>query len=95
MVSLASFAFLNCKGAQSIELHIYGQDSQHFEYGFSDDENFKFEIAHVTQCILQKQTQSTVLPLSTSLRVINIMDTLRAQWQLKYNYAIESAELTK
>ncbi|WP_024606130.1 MULTISPECIES: Gfo/Idh/MocA family protein [unclassified Pseudoalteromonas] len=82
-------------GAQSIELHIYGQDSQHFEYGFSDDENFKFEIAHVTQCILQKQTQSSVLPLSTCLRVMNIMDTLRAQWQLKYNYAIESAELTK
>lgn len=81
-------------GAKTLELHINDQDPQCFEYNFSDDENFKFEIAHVTQCILQKQTQSSVLPLSTSLRVMNIMDTLRAQWQLQYSNAVESAELT-
>ena len=80
-------------GAKTLELHINDQDPQYFEYDFSDDENFKFEIAHVTQCILQKQTQSSVLPLGTSLRVMNIMDTLRAQWQLQYSNAVESAEL--
>ncbi|MBH0058138.1 Gfo/Idh/MocA family oxidoreductase [Pseudoalteromonas sp. SWXJZ94C] len=79
--------------AKRIELYINSQAAQQFDFDFNDDENFKFEIAHVTQCILQKQTQSSVLGLSTSLRVMNIMDSLRAQWQLQYSRNVESAEL--
>ncbi|MBW4967294.1 Gfo/Idh/MocA family oxidoreductase [Pseudoalteromonas sp. CR1] len=77
-------------GAKSIEIHINGQATQHFDYSFNDDENFKFEIDHVTECILNKQIQSSVLPLSTSLRVMTMMDNLRAQWQLEYSATVES-----
>ncbi|KTF11031.1 Gfo/Idh/MocA family protein [Pseudoalteromonas sp. H103] len=80
-------------GAQSLELHLNAQQMQRFDFSFNDDENFKFEIDHVSECILQQQTQSSVLPLSTSLRVMNIMDELRAQWQLKYSDSVESNNL--
>ncbi|HBW97308.1 MAG TPA: gfo/Idh/MocA family oxidoreductase [Pseudoalteromonas sp.] len=80
-------------GAQSLELHLNAQQVQQFDFSFNDDENFKFEIAHVSECILQQQTQSNVLPLSTSLRVMHIMDTLRAQWQLKYSDSVEAHQL--
>ncbi|MEG3758065.1 Gfo/Idh/MocA family oxidoreductase [Pseudoalteromonas carrageenovora] len=82
-------------GAQSLELHLNAQQMQRFDFSFNDDENFKFEIDHVSECILQQQTQSSVLPLSTSLRVMNIMDELRAQWQLKYSDSVESNNLNK
>ncbi|MEL0641364.1 Gfo/Idh/MocA family oxidoreductase [Pseudoalteromonas aliena] len=80
-------------GAQSLDLHLNAQQVQRFDFSFNDDENFKFEIDHVTECILQQQTQSSVLPLSTSFRVMNIMDNLRAQWQLKYSDSVESNKL--
>ncbi|MDO6836830.1 Gfo/Idh/MocA family oxidoreductase [Pseudoalteromonas carrageenovora] len=80
-------------GAQSLELHLNAQQMQRFDFSFNDDENFKFEIDHVSECILQQQIQSSVLPLSTSLRVMNIMDELRAQWQLKYSDSVESNNL--
>jgi len=82
-------------GAKGLELHINGQAIQHFDYPFSDDENFKFEIDHVTECILNKQIQSSILPLSTSLRVMTMMDSLRDQWQIEYSATVESHDINK
>lgn len=83
----------NFVGAKEIELNITGQTTQYLNYDFSDNENFKFEIIHASQCILKQKNQSNVLPISTSLRVMDIMDTLRKQWQLQYSPQIESNNL--
>lgn len=68
------------------ELHINRQDKspQILKFPFAEDENFTFEIAHVNQCINVDQTESHIMPLSTTLAVMKIMDTLRAQWGLRY-----------
>jgi predicted dehydrogenase len=80
-------------GAKKLTLHLAGKTVQHFDFSFNDDENFKFEIAHVTHCLLNAHTQSNKLPLSKSLRVMDIMDTLRNQWGLHYPDQVESTHL--
>jgi predicted dehydrogenase len=74
----------NFLAAQEIQLHIDNEPVKNFSFSFSEDENFTFEIAHAMQCIRLHQFQSEVLPLSKTIEMMTTMDTIRAQWGLKY-----------
>jgi predicted dehydrogenase len=71
-------------GAKQLQVHRAGEDTEFFDLPFNDGENFKFEIAHAMECIEARKLESDILPLSTTLAIMQTMDTLRSQWRLKY-----------
>ena len=49
-----------------------------------ESSGFNYEAAHVADCLRQGLTESPVLPLDESLSIMRTLDTLRAQFGLKY-----------
>ncbi|WP_310650764.1 Gfo/Idh/MocA family oxidoreductase [Colwellia sp. MB3u-8] len=74
----------NFLAAQTLQLYIGNEAVQTLEFPFDEDESFTFEIADAMQCIRQGKSQSDTLPLAKTLAMITTMDTIRAQWGLKY-----------
>jgi predicted dehydrogenase len=71
------------------ELQIHREDENKPEIislPFGEGKNFTFEIAHAMECIATGKTESDIMPLSETLAVMKTMDTLRAQWGLKYEW---------
>jgi len=66
-------------------VHIEGQEPQTHRFPFGPSENFSFEIQHMQDCIQQGLEQSPILPHDESIKVMQTMDALRAQWGLKYD----------
>lgn len=48
------------------------------------DEGFQFELEHVNQCLRDGLKESPLVPLETSLSVLQQCDKLREQWGIKY-----------
>ncbi|MGQ8365441.1 Gfo/Idh/MocA family protein [Glaciecola sp. 1036] len=71
-------------GAQGFQIFRDNQLVDQFTAPFSGDKNFYFEIAHFQQCLAENKQQSPILPPSKSLRIMQIMDELRAKWGLRY-----------
>ncbi len=72
-------------GAQHYTLTIEGEEPQRFDFPFDSVNNFSFEIEHVTQLLMAEKTSSHIMPAETSLRMMQIMDTIRKQWGLRYD----------
>ena len=72
-------------GAQSIEIYKQGEDVQIIEHTFDEQDNFKFQIKHVMDCINRNQLESDIMPPSETLQVMQTMDQLRKQWGLVYD----------
>lgn len=45
---------------------------------------YQFEAAEVMRCLRAKKLESPVMPLDETLALMRTLDTLRAQWSLKY-----------
>lgn len=71
-------------GAKELHLYRTGQAPELLEFSYGEGENFKYEIAHVMECITAGKTESDVMPPSETLAVMETMDALRAQWSLTY-----------
>ena len=70
------------------ELQVFQNDETEPEilkFPYGEGENFTFEIAHAMDCISSGKIESDILPLAETLAVMQTMDTLRAQWGLKYD----------
>jgi predicted dehydrogenase len=55
---------------------------------FSDDyagTGMQYEIDHVTKCILSGMTESPLFPLSESLAICSLIDSLRKEWGVRYS----------
>ncbi|MEA2068845.1 MAG: Gfo/Idh/MocA family oxidoreductase [Verrucomicrobiota bacterium] len=73
--------------AHGFQIHREGEEvpeTVHLPYG--EGENFSFEIAHAMECIASGKPESNIMPPSETLAVMQTMDTLRAQWGLKYDH---------
>ena len=71
--------------AHEFHIHLEGQDEpETIHLPYVEGENFRFEIAHAMQCIKDGKPESDIMPLSETLAIMQTMDTLRAQWGLKY-----------
>ena len=71
-------------------LYLYSKDHE-FERiesdSFTDDypgTGMQYEIAHVTQCVLEGKTESPLIPLSESLAITTLIDSLRKEWGVSY-----------
>ncbi|MDZ8117089.1 Gfo/Idh/MocA family protein [Pontiella agarivorans] len=67
------------------EICRFGEDSETLRFPFPDEEGFKFEIEEAMNCIAAGKTESTVHPLSKTRQILELMDTLRAQWNFVYS----------
>ncbi len=74
----------NFPGTQELHIHRVGAAPETLRLAFGEGENFTFEIAEAMECIAAGKIESNLLPLSETLAVMQTMDTLRAQWGLKY-----------
>ncbi len=71
--------------AHEFHIHLEGQDEpETIHLPYAEGENFRFEIAHAMQCIEAGKLERDIMPLSETLAVMQTMDTLPAQWGLKY-----------
>ncbi len=70
--------------AQELEIVREGEEPERLKFPYGEGENFTFEIAHAMECIAAGKMESEILPLSETYAMMQTMDTLRAQWGLKY-----------
>lgn len=71
-------------GAKSYEINIEGEAPQTCHFDFEDGANFSFEIAHMTDFLLNDNCESDIHSAESTLRVMKIMDEIRGQWGLAY-----------
>ena len=45
---------------------------------------YQYEAAEVAACLREGRTESAVMPLDETLEIMRTLDTLRAQWGMKY-----------
>lgn len=71
-------------GAKGFEVYQDNKEMHAHEFSYDDDHKFSFEIAHVNDCLRRKVHESPLLPLSKSVAIIELMDSLRTQFNLRY-----------
>lgn len=71
-------------GAKELQIHRTGAEPDVLHFPFTEEENFKYEIAHAMECIAAGKMESEIMPLAKSLEIMETMDTLRRQWNLTY-----------
>ena len=57
--------------------------TEHLLYPYEGD-GLQFEIRHVHDCLRQGLTESPWMPLYETLAIMRVLDTLRAQWGVRY-----------
>ena len=57
--------------------------TEHLLYPYEGD-GLQFEIRHVHDCLRQGLTESPWMPLDETLAIMRLLDTLRAQWGVRY-----------
>jgi len=57
--------------------------TEHLLYSYEGD-GLQFEIRHVHDCLRQGLTESPWMPLDETLAIMRVLDTLRAQWGVRY-----------
>jgi len=45
---------------------------------------YGYQALEVMNCLREKRTESTIMPLSETLEIIKTLDTIRSQWNFKY-----------
>jgi len=60
-----------------------GDEEQVFEAPFEGN-GYQYEAAEVANCLREGKTESEAVPLDETLEIMEILDTCRAQWGLKY-----------
>jgi predicted dehydrogenase len=68
--------------SQSVELCVNGKVEQ-FELPFTST-GYVHEAEEAMDCMKQGLTESDIMPLDESLKIMKILDTLREQWGLRY-----------
>lgn len=66
-----------------IILKMEGQTSKTYNFPHPGT-GFQYEIDHVADCIKKGKLQSDIMPLNESYEILQTMDKIRSQWNLKY-----------
>ena len=70
------------KGTQAT-LSVSGNDPVEIDLPLTGN-GYNYEAAEVARCLREGKTESDVMPLDETLSIMETMDTIRAQWGLKY-----------
>jgi hypothetical protein len=69
--------------SKRLSLIIPGKDEKQLEVPMLGN-GYNYEAGNVMQCLRAGRQESDVMPLSKTLEVMKLLDTIRAQWGLKY-----------
>jgi predicted dehydrogenase len=67
----------------AITLSVAGQEDTRLEMPFAGN-GYQFEAAEVMACLRAGKLESDLMPLDETLSIMETMDTIRAQWGLRY-----------
>jgi dihydrodiol dehydrogenase / D-xylose 1-dehydrogenase (NADP) len=70
---------------RSATLHVKDEEAVHFQ----DDRTlagYAFEAAEAMACLREGRTESTIMPLDETLAIMSTLDSIRAQWNLRYPF---------
>jgi hypothetical protein len=67
----------------AITLSIAGQEGTRLEMPFAGN-GYQFEAAEVMACLRAGKLESDLMPLDETLSIMETMDTIRAQWGLRF-----------
>jgi predicted dehydrogenase len=62
----------------------YGGEPQRFDYPQQEGNGYQYEAIEVGRCLREGLMESPVMPLDETLSIMETMDTLRAQWGVRY-----------
>ena len=94
---MVSLFIIGTKGRICIDKEFFFQ-AEHIEaYGYNDTllgsfdgkfmkNGYEFEAIEVMDCLRRGKTGSNLVPVSESIALLELMDQLRAQWGLKYDF---------
>jgi len=68
---------------QTLTLSINGKADEVMQIPFAGN-GYNYEAAEVARCLREGRTESDTMPLDETLSIMKTMDTIRAQWNLKY-----------
>lgn len=71
--------------SKSLILHVSGKQEQKYEFPF-EGPGYNYEAAEAMKCIRAGKLESEIMPLDETLAIVNIMDSMRKQWNLKYPF---------
>jgi predicted dehydrogenase len=67
------------------KIHVQGKDGKTDTISVPfESTGYSYEAIEVMNCINSGKTESTIMPLSETLEIMQLMDTIRGQWGLKY-----------
>ena len=66
-----------------VSLHKHGMDSQTENIPFANN-GLNYEAAEVQACLRMGKLESNIMPLDETLGMMRLMDSIRAEWGLKY-----------
>jgi predicted dehydrogenase len=66
-----------------LSLTVYGKEQTEIEMPLVGN-GYHYQAAEVARCLPAGQAESQVMPLDETLSIVEMMDTIRAQWGLKY-----------
>jgi len=70
--------------ANAFTLFELDKDPQQFSFDYEDAKGYRYEAAHVMQCLQQGKKESDILPLSFSADLMEFLDQVRGEIGLKY-----------
>jgi predicted dehydrogenase len=62
----------------------YGGEPQRFDYPQVEGNGYQYEAIEVGRCLRAGLLESPIMPLDESISIMETMDTLRAQWGVRY-----------
>lgn len=68
---------------QTVTLSVNGRPDEVLQIPFEGN-GYNYEAAEVARCLREGETESQTMPLDETLSIMKTMDTIRAQWNLKY-----------
>ncbi len=68
------------------KLTVYSGDSEQTIQPDCRGNGYNYQAEHVADCLQAARTESPVMPLDETVRVIRTMDQLRSQWGLQYPF---------
>jgi hypothetical protein len=67
----------------TLTLHLNGQEPQIFDYPIKGNGYF-YEVEEVHRCLRAGKTESELMPLDETLKLMELMDGLRSDWKMVY-----------
>jgi predicted dehydrogenase len=62
----------------------YGGEAERFDYPQTEGNGYQYEAIEVGRCLREGLLESPVMTLDETLSIMETMDTLRAQWGVRY-----------